>query len=97
MMTDVPPAAGPPLGITPVTVGAPYAKRSLRLAAEVCPETVTKISSARFVPGGATTVSDVLVLTTTSVPTKKPKCTVVDPETKLVPVTVTTVPPASGP
>ena len=49
------------------------------------------------VPDGELTVRVVELVTSTEVPAVDPKSTVVDPETKPVPVTVTGVPPAWGP
>ena len=48
------------------------------------------------VPAGELTVSEVPLVTSTVVPAVEPKSTVVEPETKPVPVTVTKVPAGLG-
>ena len=49
------------------------------------------------VPAGTTTLSEVELVTSTEVPAVEPKSTVVEPETKPEPVTVTVLVPAAGP
>jgi hypothetical protein len=70
-------------------------KLSAPLTDEVPPAVVT-VTSTGPVPGGDVAVHEVLDVQVTGVPVV-PKVAVVAPGTKPVPVTVTTVPPASGP
>ena len=60
------------------------------------PDTVTVTSRAPAAPAGVTAVSDVAPATTTLVAGLPPIVTVA-PAAKLVPVSVTAVPPAVGP
>ena len=69
---------------------------SLAPVAEV-PLAVVTVTSTVPVPDGELTVRVVELVTLTEVPAVEPKSTVVEPETKPVPVTVTGVPPAWGP
>jgi hypothetical protein len=96
IVTDVPPAVGPALGLTARTAGVgSNANWSAVLVAEVPPGVVT-VRSTVLVPAGAVAVSDVAELTVVVVAETSPKSTVA-PETKPVPVIVTEVPPVVGP
>ena len=57
-------------------------------------ETVTETVP---VPAGTTTVSELELVTLTEVPALEPKSTVVEPETKPLPATVTVLVPLWGP
>ncbi len=95
IVTDVPPAVGPELGLIPVTAGATiYVYSSADDVAEV-PPAVTTVTSTVPVPAGlvatiCVAVSLVIVAVTL------PNCTAVAPA-KLVPLIVTAVPPVAGP
>jgi hypothetical protein len=96
-VTDVPPPLVPVLGVTAVTVGTPKNVKLSAALVAVVPDGVTTVTST--VPAGSageTIVIDVAELTTRPVPGVAPKLTAVAP-VKLVPVTVTVVPPAIGP
>src|SRR5579872_2889025 len=95
IVTPVPPAAGPLLGDTPVTVGCPtYVNPFVRLP--LCPLTVTVTVTAPALPAGVVAVIVVLFTTTTLVAAAEPNVTVA-PDTKFVPVIVAAVPPVVGP
>src|SRR5262249_12235010 len=94
MVTGVPPAAGPLLGVTLVTDGA-LLKLSLALAVEGR-GAAGPVASARLGPGGEVQVMVVAFMSSTLVAALPPKATVA-PLTKPVPVRVTGVPPAAGP
>jgi hypothetical protein len=97
-VTTVPPASGPAAGLIPVTVGmASKAKLSDAPMALVPPGVVTVRSTNPAVSGGEVAEQVVVVEQDTEVPAVDPKLAVVDPTTKPVPVTVTEVPPATGP
>ena len=64
--------------------------------ADVPPGVVTVALTTPAAPAGAVTVTWVAETTVTDVPTTVPNLTVVAPD-RLVPVTVTRVPPATGP
>ena len=66
------------------------------MVALVCPATVT-VTSAIPEPAGLVAVQVVALLQETFVAAVAPKLIVVADVLKLVPVTVTTVPPADGP
>ena len=66
------------------------------LVAEVPPGVVTVTSTVPAAPAGAVAVMEVVLLTVKVVAAVAPKATAVAP-VKLVPVTVTEVPPATGP
>ena len=96
MTTLVPPAVGPLLGVTEVTVGAPM-KVNLSPAevAEVPPVVVTVTSTTPALPAGEVAVTDVAVLAVIK-PAVVPNLTEVA-EDRFVPVTTTLVPPTVGP
>ncbi|HEX9040944.1 MAG TPA: hypothetical protein VF838_07925 [Trebonia sp.] len=99
IVTAVPPDTVPDSGETPLTAGAPtgaaYVNWSAELTALVPPGPVTVTSTVPD-PAGDVTVIDVAELTVTPVPALLPNDTV-SPAAKPVPVTVTVVPPATGP
>jgi hypothetical protein len=95
MVTAVPPAVGPLLGLTAVTVGWPmYVKPPGRLP--LSPPLVTVTVTGPALPVGVVAVIVVLLTTTTFVAEALPKVTLA-PEAKFVPVMVTDVPPLVGP
>jgi hypothetical protein len=97
MLTDVPPRSGPADGLREVTVGtASKLNWSAMLVTEVPPGVVTVRSTVAGSSAGEVTVQ-LMVVQTTEVAAVAPKLTVLDPATKPVPVTVTTVPPPTGP
>lgn len=63
----------------------------------VSPDVVTVTFTLPALPPGEMTVRLVLDETVTALPGVEPKSTFVEPGTKLVPETVTLVPPATGP
>jgi len=71
---------------------------SAALVALVCPATVT-VTSTGPTPAGLVALQVVVLAQLTAVPAAGPKRTAVPPEAvlKLVPLIVTTVPPAAGP
>ena len=98
-VTEVPPAAGPEFGETPVTVGAgagaEYVNPPVRVP--VCPPgLVTTTLTIPAVCAGVTAVIVVAFATLTFVAAVPPTVTVA-PSTKFVPVIVTDVPPAVVP
>ena len=96
-LTTVPPPTGPALGLTAVTVGTlSYTNLSLLDVADVPNGVVTVRSTVPAPLCGAVTVIELVELTVTPVPEVPPNDTCEAPM-KFVPVTVTTVPPASGP
>ena len=99
IVTRVPPAAGPLVGVIPVTVGAAtatvYVNRSALTVADV-PPGVTTVTSTVPVPAGLSAVIVVSFTTVKPVAGFVPKSTAVAP-VKPVPVIVTRVPPAAGP
>ncbi len=98
IVTRVPPAVGPLVGLTPVTVGATaavYVKSSAEDVADVPPGVVT-VTSTVPVPAGLSAVIVVPLTTVRFVAGVVPKSTAVAP-VKLVPVIVTKVPPAVEP
>ena len=72
-------------------------KRSPVIGAELPPGVVTITAAEPAEPDGVVTVHVVGVLHDIAVADVPPTVTKVDPVTKLVPVMVTTVPPAKGP
>jgi hypothetical protein len=95
IVTDVPPATGPLLGLTLLTVGgATYVNPLARLP--LCPLAVTVTDTAPALPAGVVAVIVVLFTTTTFVAAALPNVTVA-PVAKFVPVIVTEVPPAVDP
>ncbi len=96
IVTDVPPAAGPELGLIPVTAGAgaTYVNWSTDEVAEV-PLAVTTVTSTVPVPTGLVATTCVAVALTI-VASLLPKSTTVAPD-RLVPLIVTCVPPEVGP
>jgi hypothetical protein len=95
MVTAVPPATTPLLGETLATVGlTTYVNPFARLP--LCPLSVTVTVTAPADPAGVVAVMVVLLTTTTLVAAALPNVTVA-PLTKLAPVMVTAVPPATGP
>ena len=97
IVTDVPPAVGPLVGLTLVTVGAAGVGELVgALVASSCrPESVAVMSTVP-VPAGAVAVIDVSLFTVNDVAAVAPKATAVVP-VKSKPVIVTDVPPAVGP
>ena len=98
IVTVVPPASGPDVGLKPVTLGAVtavYVNWSAGDVAEV-PPGVTTVTSTVPVPAGLSAVIEVSLTTVTLVAGVAPKSTAVAP-VKPVPVIVTGVPPASVP
>jgi len=97
-VTTVPPATGPLVTFSPVTVGAArYVYWFAVALAEVPADVVTVTFTIPAVPAGAVALIDVVETNVTAVPTLAPNFTVVAPETNPVPVRVTTVPPPAGP
>jgi hypothetical protein len=97
IVTIVPPAVGPLVGDTLVTVGAAtYVNSSAGEIAETPPGVVTVTSTVPADPAGAVAVIDVSEMTVNVVAGLFPKLTAVAP-VKLVPVIVTIVPPAVDP
>jgi hypothetical protein len=92
--TVVPPAAGPELGLTAVTVGpSTKVNWSAEDVADVPPMVVAVRSTAPAACAGEFTVHVVTVPHATEVPAFAPKAMVVAPGAKPTPVTVTCVPP----
>ena len=97
IVTDVPPATGPLLGLTLVTVGAPMnVNWSFALVALVPPIVVTVMSTVPAAWAGEVAVMDVALLTVKLVAAVPPKLTALAPVNP-VPVIVTDVPPVDGP
>jgi hypothetical protein len=98
IVTVVPPAGGPLVGLIPVTVGATAAVYVNWSAAEVAevPAGVVTVTSTTPVPAGLVAVIDVSLWIVTPVAAVVPNFTAVAP-VKLVPVIVTVVPPAVEP
>jgi hypothetical protein len=97
MVTLVPPAFGPKLGLTPVTVAASwYRNWSLGEVAEVPPALATITSTVPADPAGDVAVIVLAEFTVNEVAGAEPKVTAEAP-VKPEPVMVTRVPPASGP
>ena len=98
MVTEVPPAVGPALGATELTVGtgAIKVKWSAEDVAEVPPVVVTVTSTTAAACAGEVAVIWVAEATVKPEAAVVPKWTAVAP-VKLVPVMVTEVPPAVGP
>jgi hypothetical protein len=95
IVTAVPPAVDPLLGLTLLTVGGTtYVNALAKLP--LCPLTVTVTVTAPALPAGVVAVMVVLFTTATLVAAVLPNVTVA-PVAKLVPVMVTAVPPAVGP
>jgi hypothetical protein len=96
IVTAVPPAVEPLLGLAPVTVGGTtYANPLARLPLNPL-LLVTVTVTAPALPAGVVAVIVVLFTTDTAVPAVPPNVTVA-PEAKFIPAMVTTVPPAAGP
>jgi hypothetical protein len=96
IVTEVPPAAGPEVGDIDVTAGwAIYVNWSAAPVALVPPDVVT-VTSTVPLPAGDGAVMEVAEFTVKLKAAVPPKCTAVAPENP-VPVTVTEVPPATGP
>ena len=97
IVIDVPPAAGPLFGFTPVTVGAgpryvyPFVKLPLCVSGLV---TVTVTAPAAC---AAVVAVMVVLLTTTTFVAAVPPSVAVAPLTKFVPLIVIDVPPTAGP
>jgi len=100
MVTTVPPATGPLVGLTFVTVGAgpggTYVNPSAELVELVPPGVVTVTCTVPAASGGDVAVIAVAELTVKLVAFVEPNLTAVAP-VKFVPVIVTEVPPASRP
>lgn len=95
IFTVVPPAAGPLVGVTLVTVGMNL-KWSLVVVTLVATLVVTVTSTTPAVSAGAFAVIVVDEVTVNDDVLTPPKCTAVAP-VKPVPVIVTEVPPVAGP
>ena len=96
MVTVVPPATGPLVGLTALTAtGGTYVNVSAELVELVCPPLVT-VTSTVPEPAGLVAVIDVALFTVTPVAAVPPNATVA-PDAKPVPEMVTGVPPAAGP
>ena len=101
IVTAVPPAVGPELGLTPLTVGiggggALYVNVSAALVALVPPPVVAVTSTLPELPAGDVANTVESSCTDTFVAGTPPKSTIVVP-VKPVPEIVTAVPPAVGP
>src|SRR5271166_1057540 len=97
MVTEVSPATGPALGLTPATTGTLYEVNWSALeGAEVPPGVVTVTSTVPADAAGELAVISVDETTETELAGMAPNWTVA-PATKPVPVMVTEVPPATGP
>lgn len=96
MVTAVPPAIGPDVGLSPVTVGAAaYVYPPVRVA--LPPAVVTSTVAVPADPAGVTAVRLLpSAATTTFVAALPPRVTPVAP-VRLLPVIITFWPPASGP
>jgi hypothetical protein len=93
----VPPAAGPEVGLSALTVGgATYVNWSPGFVALGCPLTVTTTSKVPAACTGVVAVTWVALTTLTPVAAVPPTVTVA-PAAKFVPVIVMTVPPDAGP
>src|SRR5665213_927117 len=96
MVTEVPPAGGPTLGLMPVTIGpAVYVNLSSGLAGEPLRAVVTRTSTIPD-PAGAVARRESDVSGTTLVAGVPPKVTPVG-LSRNCPITLTWVPPANGP
>jgi hypothetical protein len=95
MVTVVPPVAGPPGGVTPVTFGL-VMKVNADPLENGPPAAANATATGPPVWAGVFTVSFVGPVTWTVVPGVPPKVTAAVP-VRLVPLIVTTVPPAVGP
>ncbi len=97
IVTSVPPAAGPLVGLRPVTAGARDVDELVGSRGRpMCRPGVVTVTSTTPVPAGLSAVIEVSLTTVTSVAAAVPKSTAVAP-VKPVPVIVTSVPPAVGP
>lgn len=96
IVTLVPPAVGPLVGVSWVTVGGPYLKPSATDVGLVPPGLVTVTSTVPLVPGGDTAVIDLAEFTVKPAAGTEPNITPVA-VVKPLPVIVTVVPPAGGP
>src|SRR6202165_1452048 len=97
MVTLVPPAVEPVLGLTPDTVGAAAKLNwSAELVALVPAGAVTVTSTVPAASAGEVAVMEVAEFTTKVVAAVEPKLTAVAP-VRLVPVIMALVPPAVGP
>jgi hypothetical protein len=97
IVTDVPPFRGPEDGLTPVTAGTEsYAKRSEDPVRDVPPGVMTVTSTVPAAWGGEVAVIEVDELTVNDAAALAPNLTAVAP-LRLLPLTVTVVPPATGP
>ena len=97
MVTTVPPARGPAVGATEVTTGVRvYVNLSAVTTAVVPPGVVTHTSTGPAAAAGAVTFTWLAETLVRAVPAAAPNVTF-DAFVRLVPVTVTTVPPARGP
>ncbi len=96
MTTAVPPASGPWFGARPVTTGAGASYRYCTGA--VVPDGVVTVTSTvpGSLPAGTVAVTSVSLTTVTAVAGTSPKWTA-DVPVRLLPLTVTVVPPAIGP
>jgi len=96
IVTAVPPATGPPLGDTLLTVGATIYVNALAKLPLCAAGLTTVTDTAPALPTGVVAVIVVGFTTDTLVAAAVPSVTVA-PATKLFPLMVTTVPPEDGP
>ena len=96
IVTDVPPATGPLVGLNNDTVGAATYVNETAFV-DVPPGVVTVTADTPAAPTGVTAVTEVEETKLTVALALAPKFTRVPPETKPEPVIVTNVPPATGP
>ena len=97
-VTAVPPLSGPTLGLMAVTLGiTSYVNWSAEEIEVVPPGVVTVRSTMPAEPEGALAVHEVVDEQLTAVAGFEPNLAELEPTTKPVPVTLTTVPPTSGP
>ncbi|CAB4897848.1 unannotated protein [freshwater metagenome] len=96
IVTTVPPATGPLVGLNAVTVGAATYVNETAFA-DVPPAVVAVTVAAPATPAGVVALIDVADTNVTAVPAFAPNFTVVAPDTNPLPVIVTTVPAVTGP
>jgi hypothetical protein len=95
-VTVVPPAAGPSLGLTPLTLGGGTKLKWSDVVVALVPPAVVTVTSTTPVPAGETAVIELAELTAKLAALVAPNLTALAP-VKPLPLTVTVVPPASGP
>src|ERR1700691_236010 len=96
IVTKVPPAAGPEVGLNDVMVGAGALYVNASASVPLPPMVVTATLTGPAEPAGVMTVTWVAESTIKLVAAVAPKLTALAP-VKLAPVMVTEVPPVSGP